>query len=89
MSYRDMQKRLEQLEVKREQQERAEYQAWVESLSNEEIERLVAEITDRDPVGYATMDALSDADLERLHAGTMPDAEWEQHRERAQERIGL
>ena len=82
-----MQKRLEQLEARREQQERAEYQAWVESLSDEDLERLVADITERDPGGYAAMDALSDADLERLDAGTMPNAECQQHRERAQERL--
>ena len=87
MTYRDMARRLEELEAKRDQQERAERQAWVDSLSDEELDRYVAEAHERDPVGSAALDAMSDEDLDRLCDGTMPDAEWEQHLRRAQERI--
>ncbi len=87
MSYRDMARRLEELEAKHRQQERAAHQAWVDSLSDEELDRYVAEAHERDPVGSAAFDALSDEDLDRLCAGTMPDAEWQQHLQRAEERI--
>ncbi len=89
MSYREMQRRLEQLEATREQQERAAQRAWAESLSFEELERLVADYAARDPVGKAAADAMSMPDLDRLVEGKMPDAEWEQHLERAQERLGI
>ena len=84
---RGYQKRLEQLEAKRAEQERAEHQAWVESLSDAELDALIAEEAERDPVTHAAVEALSDADLERLDAGTMPNAEWQQHLQRAQERL--
>ncbi len=87
MSYKQMSRRLEELEAKREQQERAAHQAWLESLSFEELERHVAKIAERDPVGSAAIEAMSEADLERLAAGTMADAEWQQHLQRAQERL--
>ena len=87
MSYRDMQRRLEELEAKRAEQERAERQAWLESLSHAELEAWCADFAERDPVGNAAVDAMSIPDLERLAAGRMPDAEWQQHLERAQERI--
>ena len=83
MGYRDMARRLEELEAKRAEQERAEQQAWVDSLSDEDLDRYVADYAERDPVGNAAVEALSEADLERLAAGTMPDAEWQQHLERA------
>ncbi len=86
MSYRDMNRRLEELEAKREQQERAEYQAWLDSLSDEELEVVAAEARERDPVAHAAVEAMSDEDLDRLWAGTMPDAEVQQHLQRAQER---
>ena len=85
MSYRDMQKRLEQLESTREQQERAEHQAWVESLSDTELDAWCADYAERDSVGYATFEALSEEDLDRACDGRMSDAEWQAHRRQAQE----
>ena len=87
MSYRDMPRRLEELEARRDQQERAAQQVWLDSLSDEELEVLAAEATERDPVGSAAVQALSFEDLERLVEGKMPDAEWQQHLARAQEHI--
>ncbi len=88
MSYKQMQRRLEELEAKRAEQERAAQRAWVENLSEAELEAWCADYAERDPVGNAAVEALSEADLERLAAGTMPDAEWQQHLERARERLG-
>ncbi len=75
MSYKQMDRRLVDLE----RAAAAKHQAWLESLSYEELEVLAAEAAERDPVSSAAVDALSEADLERLAAGTMPDAEWQQH----------
>ena len=80
MSYRTMARRLEELEAKREQQERAEYQAWAESLSDAELEALLEE---RVPGFVVAYEALSDADRERLVEGTMTEAEWQQHLQQA------
>ncbi len=89
MTYREMARRLEQLEAKRAEQERAEQRAWIESLSDEDFDRYVADIAERDPVGYAAFEAMSDEDLDRACDGRMSEAEWQQHLARAQERLGI
>jgi hypothetical protein len=87
MSYREMQKRLEYLESQQAQQQRAEAQAWVDSLTDEELEVEAAEAAQRDPVSAAAIDALSDADFDRLADGTMSEAEWQQHLRHTEERL--
>lgn len=77
-----MQRRLEELESKREQQERVEQRVWLDSLSDVELDALCADL---DPVMKAAVEALSDVDLDRLINGKMPTAEWEVHRRQAQE----
>ncbi|HZG68587.1 MAG TPA: hypothetical protein VEZ12_17720 [Herpetosiphonaceae bacterium] len=87
MSYKQMQRRLEELEAKRAEQERAESQAWVESLSHAELEAWCADFAERDPASAAAFEAMSEEELDRAAAGRMSEAEWQQHLERAQERI--
>ena len=79
-----MVRRLEELEARREQQERAELRAWAEALSDAELE---AQLEERMPGFVVAYEALSDADRERLIDGRMPDAEFEQHRQRAQRSV--
>ncbi len=83
MSYRDMQRRLVDLE----RAAAAKQRAWIESLSDEDFDRYVADIAERDPVGYAAFEAMSDEELDRACDGRMSEAEWQQHLARAQERI--
>jgi hypothetical protein len=82
-----MERRLADLEQTAAANHQAALQAWVDSLTDDELDALLAEDTARDPVRAAAMDALSDEDLERLGDGKMLDAEWQQHLQRAQERI--
>ncbi len=83
MSYKQMERRLADLEEAARAQERAR----VASLSLDELDAEIAEFADRDPVGYAAAEAMSEDELDRLCNGKMPAAEWQQHLERAQERI--
>ena len=82
MSYKQMERRLAELEQMAQDRQRA----WLASLSDAEFDALLEE---RWPGFALVIDALSDADRERLWDGTMSAAEFEQHRQRAQERIGL
>jgi hypothetical protein len=86
MSYRDMQRRLEQLEATRAEQERGAQRAWLESLSDAD---LLAHIEKQRPGFTLVEDALNEAEWDRLCAGAMSDAEWLQVRQRAHSRIGL
>ncbi len=84
MSYKQMERRLADLE----EAAAAKQRARLASLSDDELDALIA---DMDPQARAVLDAvadaLSDEDLDRYLDGRMPDAEWRQHLERAQERI--
>ncbi len=82
MSYKQMDRRLVDLE----RAAAAKYQAWLDSLSDEELERYVADCAERDPVGHVAFEAMSDEELDRACDGRMSEAEWQQHREQAQER---
>ncbi len=79
MSYKQMERRLAAIE----QEARSQQQARIESMSDAELDALIAEFAERDPVGNAAVEAMSAEDLDRLCDGRMPAAEWEQHRERA------
>ncbi len=83
MSYKQMERRLADLEEAARAQERAR----VASLSADELDAAIADFAERDPVGYAAVEAMSAGDLDRLCDGKMLEAEWEQHLARAQERI--
>ncbi len=83
MPQRDIQRRLVDLE----RAAAAKQRAWIESLSDEDFDRYVADIAERDPVGYAAFEAMSDEDLDRACDGRMSEAEWQQHLAQAPERI--
>ena len=83
MSYKQIERRLVDLE----QAARSQQQARIESMSEAELDALIADYAERDPVGNAAVEAMSAGDLDRLCDGKMPTAEWEQHRARAQERL--
>lgn len=80
MSYKQMDRRLADLE----REAAAKQQAWVESLSDAELDALLDE---RWPGFAVAYDTLSDADRDRLSDGKMPDAEWAEHLARAPQRI--
>jgi hypothetical protein len=57
-----------------EQDARARQTAWVHSLSEAELDALCKAIP---PDERAAYDAMTDAELERLAGGRMPNAEWQ------------
>jgi hypothetical protein len=76
MSYREMQKRLKELEVNREQQERAKALAWARSLSDDELEAWCADYAEREPVAAAAFESMSDEDIDRACDGQMSSEEF-------------
>ena len=61
----------------------AKHQAWIESLSDAELDALL----DEQRPGFTLVeDALSEAEWDRLCDGTMSEAEWERILQQAQER---
>ena len=83
MSYKQIERRLVDLE----RAAAAKQRAWIESLSDEDFDRYVADIAERDPVGYAAFEAMSDEDLDRACDGRMSEAEWDRILQQAKERI--
>lgn len=78
MSYKHMERRLAVMEQKAAQAAEQAYMKWVENLSVADLAALVAADAERDPVGYAAMEAMSDAELGHLIAtGRMSAREWE------------
>ncbi len=71
MSYKSMAKRLDVLEAEASQRHRA----WLEALSDEELEALIA-TSPPDPEMEVTIRALSDEDLERALAGKLSEEEF-------------
>ena len=66
MRYREQRRRLDALET----QQRDAARRWLESLSDAELEALIA-AGERDPEFEAAVTVLSDADLERACAGDL------------------
>ncbi len=67
-----------------EQDARARQTAWVMSLSDDELDALVASIP---PDIRAAYDAMTLDELERLADGRMPNAEWQRRLHRARTRL--
>ncbi len=80
MSYKQMERRLVDLE----QAAAAKQRAWIESLSDAELDALLEE---QRPGFTLVCDALSEAEWDRVCDGTMSEAEWQQVQQQAQKRI--
>ncbi len=78
MNYKAIGRRLARLE----QDARARQTAWLETLTDDELDAFCKAIP---PDEQAAFDAMTDDELERLTAGRMPEAEWQRRLHQARQ----